>query len=299
MRWGILLCCSAGLCAGGLVRHYGRMPRSYPVIGTLLLGFALAVTGGATEDSASLDSVWNFAANSQPIEARVALKKVDGVDERTRLLARAILDLARPPIAEGDWQKIEPVLAQLAQGDDEIAAQALYLHARMYQVHKSVPDYPRAEALYRELARRWPGSHWAQLGYVKLGLFKLFSVREPQDARVRLQQVGVLLAEIQEPSLRRDLQLQMGWAGLFYELPYDEVLPPLIAAEAVGGMMGITPEDLTTQIGELSFRAGRLEQAKYYFEKFLEAYPSNTRRFNVSQRLTEVRAALAKSEAAP
>ncbi|MCF7687737.1 MAG: hypothetical protein K9M98_10710 [Cephaloticoccus sp.] len=246
-----------------------------------------------------LTSVWGYAADNQPIEARVALKKLDDLDERSRALAGAVLDMARPPLAEGDWNEIEPVLERLAAGDDPIAAQAQYLRARMYQVHRSVPDYVRAEQLYRELARRWPGSHWAQLGYVKLGLAKLFALPEPRDARVRLQQVAALLTEIQEPTLRRDLQLQMGWAGLFHDLPLDEVLPHLIAAEAVGGMMGITPEDLTIQIGELSFRAGHLAQAKLYFEKFLEIYPSNTRRFNVRQRLQQVLDALAHKGEAP
>lgn len=259
----------------------------------------LSVGLGAKDAPPSLEQVWTYAAGSQPVEARAVLRHVDGLDSRTEQLAQAILDLARPPIGEGDWNRIEPVLASLATGSDDIAARALYLRARMYQVHRTPPDYARAEALYRELARRWPDSHWAQLGYVKLGLCMLFALPEPADQQKRLAAVEALLTEIKEPYLRRDLELQIGWAGVFYDLPYDEVLPHLIAADRVGGMLGITPEELVIQIGELSFRAGHLAQAKAYFERFLRDYPTNTRRYNVEQRLRQVEAALAKREGRP
>lgn len=240
----------------------------------------------------TMDTVWSYAASNQPLEAQAAQGDVEAVDERTKALAEAVLAMARPPLSEGDWNKIEPLLARLAQGDDDIAAQALYLQARMHQVHKVVPDYTRAEALYDELARRWPESHWTQLGYVKLGLTKLFAGDDATSPRTRLAAAEALLAKITEPQLRRDLQLQVGWAALEYELPLDEVLPHLIAADAVGGLMGITPEDLVIQIGELSFRAGHLAQARHYFERFFVEFPTSTRIYNVRQRMKELEAAL-------
>jgi len=280
--------------------HHSRVPRY--LINFLLIAFSLHTVAGVMageKDSVDLTDVWVNTADSLLIEATVAFKKAKGVDERSRALAGAVLALARPPISESDWDEIEPVLAKLAEGDDAIAARALYLQARMYQVHLSIPDYGKAEELFREVARRWPASHWAQLGFTKLGLVKLFALPEPTDAGGRLQEVVALLGDIQEPTLRRDLQLQIGWAGMFYERPLDEVLPHLIAADAVPGMMGITPEDLKIQIGELSFRAGHLEQAKRYFEEFLAVYPSNTRKFNVQQQLLKVLAALGEAEAVP
>ena len=145
---------------------------------------------------------------------------------------------------------------------------------------------------------RWPGSHWAQLGLVKLGLVKLFALTEPLDVGQRFAEVDALLSQIEEPTLRRDLQLQMGWAGLFHQRALDDVLPYLIEADKVGGMLGITPEDLLIQIGELSFRAGHLAQAKSYFERFLREVSSNTKRFNVRQQLAAVNEAIAKRESA-
>lgn len=270
------------------------MPRILvtPTLAATALLLALGARA-AERDEPTLVRMWDLASRSQPLEARAMLHDLDDVDARTRELAGLVLDLARPPLSEGDWNRIEPQLAQLAAGKDEIAARALYLQARMHQIQKTPPDYGRAEALYRELARRWPGSHWAQLGFVKLALVKLYALAAPADARARLAGVEPLLAAITEPALRRDLELQIGWAGLAYDLPYEEVLPHLMAADRIGGLLGITPEDLVLQIGELSFRAGHPAQAKRYFERFLAEFPTNTRRYNVQQRLAEVDAALA------
>ena len=240
-----------------------------------------------------LKAVWAFAADSQPTEAQAALAKAGAVDPRERALAEVVLALARPPVPEGELQAMESRLAELARGDDDLAARALYLQARVYQVHASTPQPERAAALYRELAQRQPQSHWAQLGLVKLGLLQLFSLPEPADPGARLAAATALLPRMAEAPLRRDLQLQIGWAALDWGRPLAEVLPHLIAAESVGGLLGMTAEDLAVQIGELSFRSGDYAQARRYFVRFLGEFPTNNRRFNVRQRLAEAEARLA------
>ncbi|MFZ9681757.1 MAG: hypothetical protein ACO3DQ_00920 [Cephaloticoccus sp.] len=271
------------------------MPRSFPILGAVCLALASALTLPAA-DPATPEDVWLLAAGNQPLEAGAALERVDAMNPRARALAEAVLAMARPPLSDGDWARIEPVLAQLAQGDDAVAAQALYLQARMHQAQKVEPDLARATGLYRELDRRWPGSHWAQLGLVKLGLVTLYAGEESTNPRDQIAAAEALLAKVAEPALRRDLQLQIGWAALYFGLPLDEVLPHLQAADAVGGLMGITPEDLVIQLGELSLRAGRYADARHYFERFFAEYPTSTRTYNVRQRLREVDAALARQE---
>ncbi len=280
------------------ISQSGDVPRLSQLCPLLISGLALALSAEAENKTPDLNAVWDYASNSQPIAARNVLDDLEGLDVRTEKLAHLVLGLARAPISEGDWAKIEPALAKLAQGDDEVASRALYLQARMHQVHLLKPDYARAEELYRELNTRWPGSHWAELGLVKLGMVKLYALEEPADVGVRFTEVEALLAQIQTPTLRRDLHLQMGWAGLFHRRHLDEVLPHLIAADEIGGMMGITPEDVMIQIGELSFRAGHLDQAKAYFERFLREVRSNTKRFNVRQQLKAVNEAIAEREGA-
>jgi len=262
--------------------------RLIPVVLGIVIcpGFAVAADTG-------LKAVWTYAAESQPTEARAALAKAGMVDPREQALAEMVLAFARPPVPEGELQAMERRLAELARGDDDLAARALYLQGRVHQVHSSPPRPERAAALYRELARRQPQSHWAQLGLVKLGLLQLYMLPEPAEAGARLAATAALLPRIAEPPLRRDLQLQIGWAALDWGRPLAEVLPHLIAAESAGGLLGMTAEDLVVQIGELSFRSGDYAQARRFFVRFLDEFPTNTRRFNVRQRLAEAEARLA------
>ena len=265
----------------------------------IVVAFALSCAGvgpvqaGSAEGS---EAIWSLVADGRPAEAATVLDQQEMMDPRRRELAAVVITLSRPPVAESEVRAGEATLARLAAGTDDLAAQSLYLLARCQHMHRTVPDYGRAEESYRELARRWPGGHCADLGLVKLGLIKLYAMAGPTEPVVRLTAARELLTQIKAPSLRRDLQLQIGWAALFYERPYDELLLDLIAAEAVGGMLGITPEDLVIQIGELSFRAGHDRQAQRYFTRFLAEFPTNPRRFNVQQRLRQVESRLTGGE---
>ncbi|MBP6506457.1 MAG: tetratricopeptide repeat protein [Opitutaceae bacterium] len=238
--------------------------------------------------AAGLAPVWEHVADSRGTEAQVAFSHAKENNPRERAATEVVLTLMRPPVAEGKLTELEATLAGLAQGEDETAALALYLSGRVQQIHHLHADYPRAAEFYREAARRFPQSHWAQLGLVKLGLLTLYVLPEPVDPAARIAAATAQLAGITEPALRRDLQLQIGQAALGAGRPLDEVLPHLMAAEAVGGLLGIVAEDLVIQIGELSLRAGHTAQGRSYLEKFLREYPTNTRRYTIEQRLAEV-----------
>jgi hypothetical protein len=254
----------------------------------LIVLAGVTCTPAVASASSELAAVWNFVADSQPAEARVALLLVESIDSRDQTLADVIVALTRLPITGKRLRELDLALTGLSAGSNDISAQALYLRARLHQVHSVPPNHARAGELYRELAKRHPASHWAQLGLVKLGLISLYALPEPADAAGRIAGVAALLDALTEPALRRDLQMQIGWAGLFYDRPLDEVLPYLIAAEKEGGLFGLIPEDLVLQIGELSLRAGHVEQARSYFERFLREYPVSLRRYNVEQRLLEL-----------
>ena len=50
------------------------------------------------------------------------------------------------------------------------------------------------------------------------------------------------------------------------------------------------------QIGELSLRAGLLEQSKEYFERYLKEYTENGRAYAVARRLEETNRQLAAAK---
>lgn len=239
--------------------------------------------------AAEVRSVWQHVVEHQWAEAQAALARAGPTDLRERALAESTLALVRSPLPAGRVRELDARLAGLAEGTDELAAQALYLRARLHQVHAQHPEPARAAACFRELAERFPRSHWAQLGLVKLGLLALYATPSPGDPAARLVAAEALLTRVSEPWLRRDLHLQIAWAGIYYGRPPAEALPHLLAADGVGGLQGIVPEDLVLQIGELSLRAGDREQARRYFERFLREFPVSTRRYNVRQRLAELK----------
>jgi len=245
--------------------------------------------------AAELVPAWTALANGRPEEA---LRRI-GPEPATRpeRLAWAAAELGRQPVTDDHVRAAEQVVTALAQGDDEIGAQAEYLRARLYQLHYATPDPARATELFLALADRRPQSHWAQLGLVKLAMMRIYAPPGPPSAD-RLAPAEALLARIHEPQLQRDLHLQIGQAGVALGLPTRRFLPHFVAADRLGGLTGAALEDLIVQIGTLSFRAGEYPQAREYFERYLREYPTNIRAYAVTRLLERTRRGLA-GEAAP
>ncbi|MBS0662419.1 MAG: tetratricopeptide repeat protein [Verrucomicrobia bacterium] len=234
---------------------------------------------------------WNSLANLRTRDVLRALP--EGGGSRPERLAWAAAELGDQPVTEGNLQAAERVLAELAGGDDAIAPEAAYLRARIYQLHRATPDYARAAAIYQELAERWPRSHWAQLGLVKLALLELYLLPGAAKEEDRIATAEKLLARVEEPPLRRDLQLQIGLAGIALRVPIARFLPHLVAAARFGGIGGSAREDILVQIGVLSSRCGEWAQAREFFERYLQEFPRNARAFAVRERLAEVNRHLA------
>lgn len=263
-----------------------------------LQSVCLWLTSAASAAEPKLTAVWSNLADSQNLAAQLTLESLH--TEQTNcatLLASAAVRMARQPVTDENLRAAETSLIAVAQGDDELAALAGYLRARLYQAHFPSANYARAAELYRELARRQPQSHWARLGLVKLGMLTLYALPEPADSVARLRAAGELLPWIAEPGLQRDLNLQLARAAVLYKRPVEEVLVYLKAVDRVGGLVGLVAEDLVVQLGELSLRTGRLAESRAYFERVLRDFPSNARTFNIKQklvRLAELERAAAK-----
>jgi hypothetical protein len=197
-------------------------------------------------------------------------------------------------------ERLRAVVAQfldLARGDDDLALASEYLAGRIYQVHLFDADGRRAAEIYAALAARRPESPWAQLALVKLALLKLYVLPEPSTPAARVAEVETYFARLTDRALVRDLHLVVGRARLFHGLP--DFLPHLVAAAEAGGLVGVPRADLQIQIGELSRRAGQLEQAQKYFEQFLAENEVDGRVYAVRVRLAEVLAARGGTKTPP
>jgi len=269
---------------------------SFPLRGcrrALLVGSVLLVTATRCLGAQPTGEAWQEILNSAP---KRVLKTAAGANvSREEKLAEGAAWMSLQPSTDENLAKAAGIFAELAQGDDEIAAQAAYLRARLWQLHFLQPNYARAAELFEQLAARQPESHWAQLGLVKLGMLKLYVLPDVPD---RIAAAEEILTRITEPELQRDLHLQIGQAGVLLKEPLERFLPHLVAADQIGGISGTAREDLIVQIGELSMRAGLPEQAQKYLELYLKEFPNNVRAYAVAERLAEARQLLAGKETA-
>ena len=260
-----------------------------------MLGLILPVLASAA--APEVEKAWADLDNSRP---RAVFQELDGkLTSPEARLAWASALMSDQPATDGNMRKAEDILNDIAQGRDDTAAEAAYLSGRINQLYYSTPDCAKAAQIYRALADRQPQSHWAQLGLVKLGLIELYAPADPNTApAVRVAAAEALLPRIHEPFLCRDLELQIGQAGVVLKLPLREVIPHLVAADRVGGFSASAREDLVVQIGELSLRAGEPAQAKAYFERYLREFPGMLREYVVRIRLQEANRLLQQQTAA-
>ncbi|HND60984.1 MAG TPA: hypothetical protein PLB90_05850 [Opitutaceae bacterium] len=262
-------------------------PTPFPRHWLWWLLLALPLAAPAADDVAQ---AWRLVADHLNRDAAARLAESREPRTRERRLAEAAVAIDRQPVTQENLRAAEAELAVLAEGDDEIAAEAGYLRGRLHQVHFQQIDLPRAAALYRELADRQPHSHWAQLGLVKLGVLILYALPEPGDPAGRVAAAAALRPRLEEKELVRDLNLQLGRAVLFYELPPAQALPYLVAADRTGGLIGQAYEDLIVMIGEISIRTGDYPQARAYLERYVREVSYNMRVVTVRRRLEELTA---------
>lgn len=246
----------------------------------------LPALNGVAMAAEALAPAWEAMADNRAKDAFILLHGKEPGGSRERELARGVALLDQQPVTDEQLRSAEAIFVRLAESEDEVAQIAAYLQARLYHVHFQTRDYARARELYAGVARRWPSSHWGQLAVVKSALILLYAA-EPKDPQVRVARAEEMLAQVKETPLRRDLQLQIGRAITFYELPAAEALPHLQAADAIGGLGALAQQDLTAQLGELSFRAGHWADARKYFKRYLVQYP-DARQFTVEQKLKQI-----------
>lgn len=269
------------------------MPRvSPPVIFRLLAGPLLLAGAAGRAAEADVAQAWELVGQHLPNDAQATLRNAPArAGDRERALAAAVMRLDVQPVTDAGLKAAGAELAELAQGNDEIAQASGYLIGRIYQTHQFTPDYARAAEAYTHLAERFPAGYWAQLGLVKLALLKLYALPEPAGPRARLAAAEALLPRVTVPELRRDLHILLGRAALFHEAPLGEVLPHLVAADGIGGLTQLKRAELQLQIGELSRRAGQWDQAREYLQKFITENGVDGRIATARMRLAQVEAA--------
>lgn len=264
---------------------------------SLLLG-VVCVSPAVRATDADVAVAWEHLGRHLAKDALGALQKSGAPGSREAVLAEAVVGMDLQPVTDAGLRKVEAQLSELAQGRDEIADAAAYLTGRLYQAHFFTPDPARAAQIYAQLADKSPASFWAQLGLVKLMLLRLYVLPEPGDPVSRVAAAGALLPRVTQPELQRDAHLVLGRGQLFHGQPVAGVLDHLLAADRIGGLTGLRRVELQLQIAELSRREKLWEQARVYFQRFLDENEVDGRMATVKAKLAEI-AAAQRAEGAP
>ena len=244
-------------------------------------------------------AAWELVGRHLANDALAGLQAKRAHGDREAAFAEAVVRMDSQPVTEAGLQRVHASLTELARGDDEIADASAYLIGRLYQAHFFTPDYARAAKEYEQLAAKHPQSYWAQLGLVKLALLKLLVLPEPAEPAARVAAAETVLTRLTVPELQRDLHIVIGRASLYQAQPMDGVLAHLIAADQIGGLPVLKRGELQIQIGELSRRERRWDQARRYFERFIAENEVDARVYTVKGRLAEMAAAQAAEEKRP
>jgi hypothetical protein len=256
-----------------------------------LLWLGLAGAGlGALRAGEDVAAAWELVGRHLANDALAGLQAKRAPGGREVAFAEAVVRMDSQPVTEAGLKQVEAQLAELAHGSDEIAEASAYLIGRLHQAHFFAPDYGRAARQYEQLAADHPASYWAQLGLVKLALLQLFLLPEPREPAARVAAAEALLPRVTVPDLRRDLHIVIGRAALFHDQPMDPVLAHLLAADAIGGLTEFKRGELQLQIAELSRRAGHWEQAREFFQRFIDENDVDGRVYTVKAKLAEIAA---------
>jgi hypothetical protein len=256
---------------------------------------ALVVTGLAVR-AGELTAGWQALADYraaqavQIFEGEIAAGNPATVREAR--FGRGVALLARQPITPAQVETAREIFEELAAGGaTEIALGARFYLARIAQHHAASPDEAAAARHYRQLLDAQPGCVWAQTALSRLAILQLYGLDTDQPPAERIARATKLLELAHGPAAQSELHWLLAEAVFFYQLPAAQALPHLLAAERLGRLDAVTRADVLVQIAELSAEGGNPAQARVYYQKNLDEFPGDQRRYLVQQKLAALGAA--------
>ena len=228
---------------------------------------------------------WDLAAQYRFNESRRwfrnAATSADGesFSLRRARYGEALALLNAVPKTSGNIARAGAIFVELAQGpeDDAITPRAMYHQGRIQQIHRRVPDWGKASAIYREMIDRWPEEMFTQMAIVKLATIQLYEPTSEEEKLRRYAELESLEDLLTLAPPRRDFHYVMGVACLSLELSKVRALYHLMACEEAGITLPVIRINTYCRIGVTAKQLGRFELAALYFRKFMTASPRDLR----------------------
>ncbi len=249
----------------------------------------------AEDETATLIKGWEYAARLQINDSHDIFKSIRPSDARTRRmvdlgLATTLLNVQ--PKTSGNIAEAEKLLQEIIQSNpsDETAVTGKYLLGRIAQIHMSPPDEALAIRRYSELIESHPNHPLAQSALVKRAMLNIFSMASPDSLQARYESALQDSTRVTEASARRDYMLLLAQAASSLKLSPEILLDHLLKAEAAGNFRDRSLADLYVRIGGVARDAGQNELAITYYDKFLNRFTRDNRRYLVKEMIEALRA---------
>ena len=219
--------------------------------------------------------------------AFAAPNAVSGPARREARLGEAVTMLNLQPRTDARIGRARQLLESLVaeRADDEVDVFARFFLARLLELHVRPAEPAAARHLYRELFDAHPGDPLAERAAAQLVLIDVYADIAPGERQHRLtllEQLGPRLATL--PG-RRDFYLNLGNACIDFGLEPERALRHLLAADRAGLTDPATQANTLIAVGELARATGQSALARTYYGRFLAAFPRDSRRTTVAQRL--------------
>jgi hypothetical protein len=277
---------------------------SATISGRLLPWLLILILGSGTAAAQNMSDGWRALADYRAADAVGIFEHLaagaDAAAGREARFGRAVALLARQPITPVQIEEARGVLAGLAEGEtDDVGLGARFYLARIAQHHVAQPDEAAAARLYRELIKLRPDSIWAQTALSRLAILEIYALDAVLKPAERVARAERLIPLAKGPAAQSELHWLVAEAIFYYRLPDLSALPHLLAAEKLGRLDAVTQADVTIQIAEVSAIAGDVKQARIFYQKLLDGFPRDQRRYMVQQKLAALDGKLGGSVTRP
>jgi tetratricopeptide (TPR) repeat protein len=271
---------------------HGRWLACCCVLGMLTTAGAVSAATHAAEAAA-----WEAAGQMLFPEATGAFERLmraegEGASRSVRL-GRSAMFLLQQPRTRGNLERARAGLGRLIAEDshDEIGLFARFLLARLDQWYAPERNLAAAVAGYEALFAERPDHELGQLAAFKVVMLRLHQPMAVEAKREVFAEMEALGAIIREPAIRRNYHLVM---GISYGRMVDDWESAWRHYEACIELEIVkwnTRGRVLIRAGEIARTLGHTDTALRYYRRFIEEYPRDARRYEISRLVSDLEAA--------
>lgn len=246
---------------------------------------AAAPTAGAAEEGWTQMADWHFNESLAAFDR--ALSAAAPGERALVQLGRAAALMNSQPRLPSKLAEAQRVLEEIAAGhpgtDEAMAAE--YLLARLENDYRRPGDFARAAAIYRRVIDREPGHFFAQLALSKYAFVRLYEAIAPGEQAARFAELEALGTRLTLPFARRNFHYLMGDAAMRFGLSRRTARDHYRQAIEAGIPFRRNLADAYLRVAEISVELDEPDEARRFYQRYLDEFPIETRRKLIEDRL--------------